>query len=146
MVGVSRFDDDPDLFERYLGELRTGEGRSRAARAVGLDPRQVGVILSERQDLVEEVETAEQEMTDRVEAVLAEAALKGEPWAVVLWLKKRAAPRWGDRDPGPSTQNVFLQINVADTDAFTEKLLQRQAELKGSRPVAIEAHLVDPEG
>lgn len=137
--------DDPELLERYLGEIRTGEGRSRAARAVGLDPRLVGKELMERQDLIDVIEEAEQEMTDKVEAVLAEAALAGEPWAVTLWLKKRAAPRWGDRDPGPAVQNVFLQINVADTEGMTAKLLQRQAELQSRQPAAIEAHLVSPE-
>lgn len=91
--------EDRSVFERYLGELRMGSGRHRAARSLGVSASAVSAWIKSagRESEAAEAQEAEEEALEKVEDVLFEAALAGEPWAVDKWLKHRAPEKWSER-------------------------------------------------
>lgn len=101
-------------WQRYLGELRVGSGRYRAARAVGKTKAAVEGWLKRHADRAAEAREAEAEALEAVEAVLWEAAQAGEPWAVKLWLKERAPERWATTERGARGQTNVLVVAPED--------------------------------
>lgn len=78
----------------YLEWIRKGEGLSRSARRLGLDPKLFRDARRANEEFDEAVRAAEHEAAEPVENKLYEAALQGEPWAVKLWLERRSPERW----------------------------------------------------
>lgn len=81
-----------------------------------MHPRAVTNWLKSRPLEAQEARDAEDEFTEQVEDKLAEAALAGEPWAINLWLKKRAPERWADRE----RVNVGGNVNVVALSSSSE--------------------------
>lgn len=130
-VASARFEDDPDLVERYLGEVRTGIPRISAARRVGVTARYVQSYANSNPEFMEALLEAEAEANEPVEAKLYECALAGEDWAIKLWLAKRDAQRWGGAEGGSGTTingNVII-ASAEELDALESRLRARQQEL-----------------
>jgi hypothetical protein len=103
-----------DQWQKYLGELRVGSGRYRAARAVGKTKASMGNWLRHHADRASEAQEAEAEALEAVESVLWEAAQAGEPWAVKLWLKERAPERWATTERGSRGATNVLVVSPDD--------------------------------
>lgn len=126
MRGAS-FDDDPDLAERYLGEIRTGTLRYEAAKAVGVTARHVQLYAASHPEFADALLEAEGEAAEPIERAVYEAACGGEEWAVKLWLSRRQKERWGE--PKSQTTNNILLVNADDLSTLQAKLESRQREL-----------------
>lgn len=83
-----------DEVQRYLERVRKGEGLNRAARLIGVEPKQIREARKINPEFDDDVKLAEAEATDPVEKSLYGAAVNGEPWAVKLWLERRSSDRW----------------------------------------------------
>ncbi len=124
---------DADTWSMYLGELRTGAGRFRAAKKVGLGARQITAWLKNRPALLEEAKDAALEAAEVVEDKLYEAAVAGEPWAVVRWLKERGE---GWSEPAAGTGGG-LNVGTLNLLVAPEELSRMMAALPAP-PAAIE--------
>lgn len=109
----SRF--DAERRAAYLALLRTGYGRHEAAREVGVDPATVVRYRSADGPFDLEVVRAEEEAAEPVARKLYEAAREGQPWAVKLWLGRRAQGRAGGAswEDGVHRVEVSGQVGVA---------------------------------
>ncbi|MGH7744422.1 MAG: hypothetical protein ACREQ5_06310 [Candidatus Dormibacteria bacterium] len=111
----------------YLDLIRKGEGLSRAARRLNVDPRTMRDNRKMNPEFDEMVKMAEAEAAEPVEIKLYQAALDGEPWAVRMWLERRSSERWSA--PAASV-NVNVQAGLAPG---TERLLALAAQLEARR-------------
>lgn len=139
----ARFDDDPDLVERYLGEIRTGTLRYEAAKAVGVTARHVQLYAASHPEFAEALLEAEGEAAEPIERAVYEAACGGEEWAVKLWLSRRQKDRWGEPKAGGTTNNILL-VNADDLATLQAKLESRQRELTSGGAI-IDAEIVEDE-
>lgn len=108
------FDNDEDAWQTYLGALRVGEGRHRAAKRLGLTARAVSAWLKVNPDRQLDVDDAEDEAVELVEDRLFEAATMGEPWAVQKWLTGRAPERWKPESAGSRLSAGTVNFNILD--------------------------------
>lgn len=95
----------------YLRLLREGRGRHQAAREVGVDPGTVVRYRAADAAFDEEATRAEEEAAEPVQAKLYEAALDGQPWAVKLWLGRRAQGRAGGASWAEESRSVDVRVS-----------------------------------
>lgn len=119
--------EDPDLIQRYLGEVRTGALRFEAAHAVGVTPRSVQLYASAHPEFADELAEAEAEACEPIERALYEAAVGGEEWAIKAWLSRRQKERWGDTR-AQETTNIVI-VSAEELATLEAKLASRQREL-----------------
>ena len=120
--------EDAEKWGRYLGELRTGAGRHRAARSVGVTRKAVEAWLSEHPKEAAAAAEAESEALEAVEDRLWEAAVTGEPWAVKMWLERRAPDRWSERGAGGGGNGVTLVVDPGELLALARGLPVEERE------------------
>lgn len=95
----------------YLRLLRTGVGRHSAAAQAGVDPGTVVRYRTADPGFDEAAVRAEEEAAEPVQAKLYEAALDGQPWAVKLWLGRRAQGRAGGASWAEEARSVEVSVN-----------------------------------
>lgn len=132
------FEDDPDLVERYLGCIRTGDLRYEAARSVGVTPRHVQLFAANHPEFADALADAEAEAAEPIERAVYEAAVAGEEWAVKLWLGRRQKDRWGETKAAGTTNNIVIVTadELADLEA---RLASRQRELSSGGALIVDA-------
>lgn len=128
----------------YLEHIRLGEGLTRSARKLGLDPKLFRDARKTNPEFDEMVRAAEAEAAEPVETALYLQALQGEPWAVKLWLERRSSERWG-----PPATTVKVEHGLAPQVGRLVELAQRLEErrqmlgLGAGDDGIIEAEVVD---
>lgn len=133
--------EDPDKWQEYLGAIRVGQGKHKAAARVGTTARKVSAWLKTRPEQQEDLTDAEDAATELVEERLYEAALAGEPWAVSQWVRNRAPERW-------KAEQKANGLNVGTINVLSgvdpEQLSNMMRELKETTtPPAIETTAVE---
>lgn len=117
----------------YVALVRSGGGLSRSAKKLGWTMRTVDVARKADPEFAEDVRMALEEASEPVEDVLYEAALRGEPWAVQMWLKGRLRERWSDKiEVGvevSGTVEIEAGKRLEGIARLQEVLAQRAAEL-----------------
>lgn len=127
MSKSAKFEDDPDLVERYLGCIRTGDMRFQAARSCGVTPRHVQLFAASHPEFADALAEAEAEAAEPIERALYEEAVVGEEWAVKLWLSRRQKERWGE-PKAQETTNIVI-VSAEELGTLEAKLAARQREL-----------------
>lgn len=121
LVVPVKFDDAARAV--FLTVVRAGGTRSEAAIAVGISTSTVRQAIKMGLDehgqplpgtFAEDLKEVELACVEKIEHKLYEAAEKGEPWAVQMWLKGKAKDTWADK-PGPLVQ--VNNLTVAGTPA-----------------------------
>jgi transposase len=106
-----------DRFERVLTSLRSGNSRTVAARAGGVDDRTLRRWMEAHDELRDAVEAAEAEAEGRHVAIVQEAAIEKKDWrAAGWWLERRRPDTWGRVD------RVELLILQQQAQALAEEL------------------------
>lgn len=106
-----RLQQNKDKYDMYIRNLIKGNRVSEAAKAAGLNYRQIVNRRKVDPDFIELEMQAEQQAAEPVENALYEAAISGNVPAAIKWLEKRASQRW----PGDKVQ--VEQKNVLELDA-----------------------------
>jgi len=104
---------------RYLGALRQGLRRSKAARVANVSRETIRQHLKNDKAFAERVAEAEEDACDVIEDVLWQKALTGHFPSIKLWLENRSPDRWKDRraveqevvsEPVPSLEDMRQEL------------------------------------
>lgn len=135
-----------ELRGKYLTLLSAGVGRRESARRVGMSPRQVAAHRQADEEFRADCEEAEASANEPVVHALYEAASRGEPWAVKLWLTNRDSGNWRERVE--VDQKVSGTVNleapgIADVLALGQVLEARRLELGAGNAEVSEPGVLD---
>lgn len=141
---------DAEKRAAYVALLRVGLGKLAAARECGVSNRTVLDWRKGDADFRAACEEAEDEANEPVERALYEAAGRGEPWAVKLWLTNRAGGRWQEKAQVEISGRVESVIEagplLADVSRFAAELASRRAALEVGPPLLeLESEEIPPE-
>lgn len=125
---------DEEKRSQYVALLAAGIGRHEAARQLDVSPRTVAFWRAGVDEFREACEEAESVASEPVERALYEAAKRGEPWAVKMWLTNRTKGRWHDE------QKVAVEVSgevkvepgqqMAQILELSDRLRARRLELE----------------
>lgn len=119
--------------ELYLVHIREGVPPLKAARLMGLEPKELRKRIEFDTAFREAVELAEQEASEEIEEKLWFIAQSGERWAMEMWLKNRMKKRWGDetvvRHEGTVTHELGASPLVEQILAL-QGMLNKRLELQ----------------
>lgn len=90
-------DVDIGLKRRYLGLLREGVSKSRAASAIGMSNLGIRDAMLADRRFAEDVSQIIAERTDDVEEALYQTAMKGNVEAQKFWLTNQREDEWANR-------------------------------------------------
>ena len=101
--------------QKYLGLLRKGLRRGKAAEAVGTNRDHIYQYVKKHPDFRNLVEQAEADACEDVEDALYKKCVEDRHFpSIVFWLLNRSQGRWQDRrSPSISIQPVFTQQDQA---------------------------------
>jgi len=128
---MAKFDETAQAV--FLAVVKQGLTRAEAAERAGVSTATVRATIKMGLDehgqpregtFAYDLKEIELDQLERVESKLYEAALRGEPWAVQMWLKGKARDTWAEK-PGPAAVvNVSnTQVNVEGTPEERRKTI-----------------------
>lgn len=102
---------------RYLDALRAGNTRSAAAAVAGVHRATTWRWAEQSVAFTKEVELAESEAVERMEAAFYRAAITGSWRAMLAWLERRVPEKWGPQ--------AALKIELTDERRAAAELIER---------------------
>ena len=123
-----RFSHESQL--AFIRMLSSGKSRFEAGRALNVSAYSVRQLIKEDQAFREAVLLAEEEASEPVEGVLYACAMEGQPWAVKMWLERRAPSRWAPSNTGTGgTEQVTMNVSLM---TLQERLETRKQAIEGT--------------
>lgn len=126
----------------YVALVRAGSGLVRSARRLGVSPATVRAARKSDAVFDADVRDAQAEAAEPIEDVLYEAAQRGEPWAVQMWLKGALRERWSDKLEVAVEHSGTVEIEAGTR---LEGIARLQSEL-ARRASALEARSWESSG
>ena len=118
--------------DQYVGLVREGVRRGKAASQTGVDPTTVQRHMKRYKSFAAEVSQAEMVADDEVEESLYNAAISGNVTACQVWLYNRRPEAWSDRrnikaevsgkDGGPIQTDVKVILDALNDPESREAL------------------------
>jgi hypothetical protein len=115
--------------ERYLTEIRKGEGRYAAATLVGLDPVLIMRRLRIDDDFRDRVHVAEAQSLEKIVKKVRELAEDGEKWAALKMLESKNPDEY-DLNPKNNGINVHVNVGVIGAGGGHDPLMKELRELE----------------
>ena len=122
-----RFSHESQL--AFIRMLSSGKSRFEAGRALNVSAYSVRQLIKEDQAFREAVLLAEEEASEPVEGVLYACAMEGQPWAVKMWLERRAPSRWGPVANASAGEQVTMNVSLM---TLQERLETRKQAIEGT--------------
>lgn len=121
--------------ERYLAQIRKGEGRYASAELVGLDPVLIMRRLRIDTDFLDRVHVAEAMSLEKIVKKVRELAEDGEKWAALKMLESKNPDEY-DLNPKNGGINVNVNVGVLGTgghDPLMKELRELEADLRAQQ-------------
>lgn len=134
-----------EVRQQFLQCLREGMLKQAACEACNIGYRTFQRYMAADPEFRVEVEAALAYAREKVEHVLYEAALQGEPWAVKMWLSAHDKSTYGDRIQVEKTVTHEIGSSLEAVLALREQLEERRQVLAANNTPALPAPPDDDE-
>lgn len=134
----------------YFTLVQQGVGFAKAAKSAGIGPAVLKRYRRDDPDFREMEEASESVVVSRIESKLLEAADNGEPWAIKMFLERRAPERWAATTTATVKHEVSgtIELTAAKAEeqiaAITARLIERRDSALAELPAAAD-DIVDAE-